>query len=137
MFLESAIRTIVVGAAVIGATQLDANNAQAQTASGWFVKVCPASTQTDRIIMNFRGDGKSHDWTWVRNQSGDQHNFPSPDFDNVGRLYMRGESTPITGNNHPNSYMCVGFRDHVVKHMDFDKNEDHDENWNDTDSCGC
>jgi hypothetical protein len=128
--IAAAVSTLAAG------LLLGANYAAAQNPLGWYVKVCPTKTETGQINMRFANGPLNDAWVWTRNATGDTHLLPNV-FNNVSSLYMYGQTTAIPGNDHPNAYMCVGFRDHVVKHMDFDRDEDHTENWNHTDGCDC
>jgi hypothetical protein len=41
-------------------------------------------------------------------------------FHSVAKLTMRGSTVPIPDNIQPHIYVCVGFRDHIVRRMEFD-----------------
>ena len=66
--------------------------------------------------------------------SNDDSEFDFPnDLLNVSEIWVRGEGDP----GGRNVYMCLCYRDHVVKHMDFDNGEEHEQHQDDTDDCDC
>ena len=103
---------------------------------GWFVRVCPARTEANRIHLTFSGGRQGFGWSWIKNRSPDEIDLPRR-FHSVTRLTMRGSTTSMPGNIQPHAYVCVGFRDHIVQRMEFDDHEDHQKNSNDTDDCAC
>ena len=60
-------------AAVIAA---GAGNA-APTHQGWFVRVCPAKTDADRIHLTFSGGRQGFSWSWVRARTPDETDLPA------------------------------------------------------------
>ena len=103
---------------------------------GWFVRVCPAKTEANRVNMAFSGGRQGFSWSWVKGRTPDETDLPRK-FRSVARLYMRGSTVSIPSNLQPHAYVCVGFRDHIVHRMEFDDHEHHEKNWNDTDDCAC
>jgi hypothetical protein len=103
---------------------------------GWFVRVCPAKTETNRIHLAFSGDRQGFSWSWIKARTADEIDLPVR-FRSVARITMRGSTTSTPSNIQPHAYVCVGFRDHIVQRMEFDDHEDHQKNWNDTDDCAC
>jgi len=114
-----------------------ATSANAATAHpGWFVRVCPAKTEADRIHLTFSGGRQGFAWSWIRGRIPDEMDLPLR-FHSVPRVYMRGNAASTPSNVQPHAYVCVGFRDHIVQRMEFDDHVDHQKNWNETDDCGC
>jgi hypothetical protein len=103
---------------------------------GWFVRVCPAKTDANRIYLTFSDGRQGFGWSWMKGRAPDEIDLPRR-FRSVAKLTMRGSTTSTPSNIQPHAYVCVGFRDHIVQRMEFDDHEDHDKNWNDTDDCAC
>jgi hypothetical protein len=125
-FLLAPVTALVVGVSATSAAAHD----------GWFVRVCPAKTETNRIYLAFSGDRQGFSWSWIKGRTPDEIELPRR-FQLVSRLTMRGSTTSTRSNIQPYAYVCVGFRDHIVQRMEFDDHEDHLKNWNDTDDCAC
>ena len=103
---------------------------------GWFVRVCPAKTEANRINLTFAGGRQGFNWSWMRSRTPDEIDLPRR-FRSVARLYVRGSAVSNPSNLQPHAYVCLGFRDHIVQRLEFDDHEDHQKNWNDTDDCAC
>jgi hypothetical protein len=103
---------------------------------GWFARVCPAKTETNRIYLAFSGNRLGFSWSWIKGRTADEIDLPGR-FRSVARIVVRGSTTSTPSNLQPHAYVCVGFRDHIVQRMEFDDHEDHQKNWNDTDDCAC
>jgi len=101
---------------------------------GWFVRVCPAKTEANRI--HFSGGRQRFSWSRIKGRTPDEIDLPRW-FRSVARLTMRGSTASTPSNIQPHAYVCVGFRDDIVQRMEFDDHEDHEKNWNDTDDCAC
>jgi len=119
-------------AAIVGSTICAAATAH----EGWFVRVCPAKTESIRIHLSFYGDRQGFSWSWIKSQTPDEIDLPLR-FRSVGRVYIRGTTAPTPSNIQPHAYVCVGFRDHIVQRMEFDDHENHQKSWNDADDCAC
>ena len=103
---------------------------------GWFVPVCPAKTEANRIHLSFSGDRQGFSWSWIKGRTAEEIDLPGR-FRSVARITTRGSTTSTPSNIQPQAYVCVGFRDHIVQRMEFDDHEDHQKNWSDTDDCAC
>ena len=125
-FLASLI-TVLVGAPICTA---------ATAHEGWFVRVCPAKTEANRIHLAFSGGHQGFSWSWIKGRTLDETDLPRR-FRSVARVYMRGSAPSTPSNIQPHAYICVGFRDHIVQRMEFIDHADHQKNWNDTDDCAC
>jgi len=125
-FFLMALTALLIGVPVAGAAAHDS----------WFVRVCPAKTEAGRIHLAFSGGRQGYSWTWIKGRTPDEIELPRR-FHSVARLTMRGSTSSTPSNINPHAYVCLGFRDHVVQRMEFDDQEDHDKNWNDTDDCAC
>jgi hypothetical protein len=119
-------------AAIIGMPVATAATAH----EGWFVRVCPAKTEANRIHLTFSGGRQGFSWSWIKGRTPDETDLPRR-FRSVARVYMRGGAPSTLGDIQPHAYVCVGFRDHIVQRMEFVDHEDHQKNWNDTDDCAC
>jgi hypothetical protein len=124
-FLQGSLIALLVGVP-IGAAAHD----------GWFVRVCPAKTEANRIHLTFSGGRQGFSWSWIKGRTPDEIDLPRR-FHSVAKLTMRGSTASMPSNIQPHAYVCVGFRDHIVQRMEFDDHEDHQKNWNDTDDCAC
>ena len=103
--------------------------ADAVAHDGWFVRVCPAKTEANRIHLVFSGGRQGFSWSWIKGRTPNEADLPRR-FYSVARLTMRGSTTATPSNIQPHAYVCVGFRDHIVQRMEFDNHEDHGKNWN-------
>jgi hypothetical protein len=119
-------------ASIIGAHTFTA----AEAHEGWFVRVCTAKTEADRINLTFFGGRQGFNWSWIRGRTPDETDLPRK-FRSVARLYMRGSAASLPSRLQPHAYLCIGFRDHIVQRMEFNDHEDHEKSWNDTDDCAC
>jgi hypothetical protein len=119
-------------AAIIGVPVATAATAH----EGWFVRVCPAKTEANRIHLTFSGGRQGFSWSWIKGRTPDETDLPRR-FRSVARVYMRGSAPSTSSNIQPHAYVCVGFHDHIVQRMEFVDHEDHQKNWNDTDDCAC
>ena len=119
-------------AAIVGSTICTAATAH----EGWFVRVCPAKTEANRIHLAFSGGRQGFNWSWIKGRTPDETDLPRR-FRSVARVYMRGSTASTPSNVQPHAYVCVGFRDHIVQRMEFDDHENHQKSWNDTDDCAC
>jgi hypothetical protein len=121
VFFLGTVMALLVGVPVAGAAAHD----------GWFVRVCQAKTEADRIHLAFSAGRQGYSWSWIKGRTPNEADLPRR-FHSVG-----GNMTSTPTNIQPHAYVCVGFRDHIVQRMEFDDHEDHDKNWNDTDDCAC
>ena len=119
-------------APIIGAHTLTAAAAH----EGWFVRVCTAKTEADRINLTFSGGRQGFSWAWLRGRTPNETDLPRK-FRSAARLYMRGSAASLPSNVQPHAYVCIGFRDHIVQRMEFNDHADHEKSWNDTDDCAC
>ena len=103
---------------------------------GWFVRVCPAKTEANRIHLTFSGGRQGFSWSWIKGRTPDETDLPRR-FRSVARVYMRGSAPSTPSNIQPHAYVCIGFRDHIVHRMEFDDHAVRQKNWNDTDDCAC
>jgi hypothetical protein len=103
---------------------------------GWFVRVCSAKTEANRVHLAFSGSRQGFSWSWIRGRTPDETDLPRR-FRSVPRLYIRGITVSMPGNIQPHAYICIGFRDHIVQRMEFDDHAVRQKNWNDTDDCAC
>jgi hypothetical protein len=103
---------------------------------GWFVRVSPAKTEANHIHLIFSGGRQGFGWSWIKGRTPDEIDLLRR-FRSVVKLTMRGSTTSTPNNIQPHAYVCVGFRDHIVQRMEFDDQENHEKNWNDTDDCAC
>jgi len=102
----------------------------------WFVRVCPAKTEANRVHLAFSGGRQGFSWSWIKGRTRDEIDLPHR-FRTVPKLYIRGITVSIPGNIQPHAYVCIGFRDHIVQRMEFDDHAVRQKNWNDTDDCAC
>jgi hypothetical protein len=126
-FLKASLLMVVIGAPICAA---------ATAHEGWFVRVCPAKTEANRVHLTFSGDRQGFRWSWTNGRTPDEIDLPRR-FRSVATVTMRGSSASMPSNIQPHAYVCIGFRDHIVQRMEFDDHEDYQKNWNDTDDCAC
>ena len=124
-FLASLI-ALLVGVPAAGAAAHD----------GWFVRVCPAKTEANRVHLIFSGGRQGFSWSWTKGRTPNEIDLPRR-FHSVARLTVRGSTVSTSSNIQPHAYVCVGFRDHIVQRMEFDDHAVRQNNWNDTDDCAC
>ena len=124
-FLASLI-ALLVGVPAAGAAAHD----------GWFVRVCLAKTEANRVHLIFSGGRQGFSWSWTKGRTPNEIDLPRR-FHSVARLTVRGSTVSTSSNIQPHAYVCVGFRDHIVQRMELDDHQDHERNWNDTDDCAC
>jgi hypothetical protein len=99
------------------------------TKAGWWIKVRTDKTEATSITFQIGTREKDReDWrTW---KSSDPTEFDVPDkYLQVQRLYIRGTANP-TGRN---AWFCMMYKDHGVKHLDFDDSEDQEKQQSDRD----
>jgi hypothetical protein len=125
-FFLASLMALLVGGPVPGAAAHD----------GWFVRVCPAKTEANRIHLTFSGGRQGYSWSWIKGRTPNEIDLPRR-FASVVRLTMRGTTASTPTIIQPHAYVCVGFRDHIVQRMEFDDHVDHQKNWNDADDCAC
>ena len=126
-FFAAAVMVTIIGVLVTSA---------AIAHEGWFVRVCPTKTEANRVYLAFSGGRQGFSWSWIKGRTRDEIDLPRR-FRSVAKLYIRGITVSMPGNIQPRAYVCVGFRDHIVQHMEFDDHAVRRNNWNDTDDCAC
>jgi hypothetical protein len=103
---------------------------------GWFVRICTNETECSSINLwvGLGGEEGSHRF-WTTWNSGDNVELAFPgDLQNVSEIWIKGEANP----HGRNANFCVFYDDHVVKHMDFDEDEEHEKHQGDQDDeCAC
>ena len=57
---------LLIGVPVAGAVAHD----------GWFVRVCRAKTEADRIHLAFSGGRQGYSWSWIKGQTPDEIDLP-------------------------------------------------------------
>ena len=120
---------------IAGIIALSSTDAAAEH-SGWFVRVCPAKIEADRVHLTFWAAGRVSPGTWIRGQTLDEMDLPRQ-IHSVPRVYIRASALSTPSNLQAHAYVSVGFRDHIVQRMEFDDHENHQKNWNDTDDGAC
>ena len=43
---------------------------------GWFVRVCPAKTEANRIHLAFSGGRQEFSWSWIKGRTPDETDLP-------------------------------------------------------------
>src|SRR5690349_18075703 len=71
---------------------------------GWFVRVCPAKTEANRINLTFSGGRQGFGWSWMRSRTPDEIDLPRK-FRSVARLYVRGSAVSNQSNLQPHAYV--------------------------------
>jgi hypothetical protein len=101
---------------------------------GWFVRICGQKTNTSslRIEIGLGGLESSHRY-WRDWHDGEPTEFELPiDLLHAKEIWIKGVSS-----DGEDVYMGLAFEDHIVKHMDFDEDEEHEKNRDDTDEWDC
>ena len=44
---------------------------------GWFVRVCPAKTEANRIYLTFYGGRQGFSWSWIGGRTRDEIDLPA------------------------------------------------------------
>jgi hypothetical protein len=99
----------------------------------WWIKVCTAQTDADRIEFAVGPDQDSivARFTWDRSKPTE---FDVPDLADFEKVYVYANAVP----HKKNAYFGVCYHEQVCnKHYDFDKDEDHDVRKTDTDEWKC
>jgi hypothetical protein len=103
---------------------------------GWYVRVCKRNTTANKIgfLVGPSEDDRRAWFTWSKEGSPDifHRDFPV-DLLNVDHIYLRADGDP----DGAECRVCICYDDHVVRHMDFNHGEDHEQDKNDTDKCEC
>jgi hypothetical protein len=102
---------------------------------GWSVRICEPKVEAPgvRIEIGLGGLFSSHR-PWREWRHGDPTEFPLPvDLLHAKEIWIKG----ISLEEDKNVYMGLVFNGHVVKHMDFDNEEEHEHNRDDTDEWDC
>jgi hypothetical protein len=68
----------------------------------WFVRVCSAKTEADRIHLIFAGGRQGFNWSWMRNRTPDEIDLPRR-FRSVAGLYVRGSTVSNPSNLQPHA----------------------------------
>jgi hypothetical protein len=106
------------------------------TRAGWYIRICKKNTNATNISFEVGqgGSDESHRAWFTWNRDGkpliDEYDFPA-DLIDVGECWFKGNS------DGSNARVCLCFRDHVVKHMNFHKSEEHEKHTDDNDDCEC
>lgn len=66
LFFLAFLMALLVGAPVTGAAAHD----------GWFVRVCPAKTEANRIHPIFSGGRQGFSWSWTKGRTPVEVNLP-------------------------------------------------------------
>jgi hypothetical protein len=127
---------MAIRAVALALLMLAASTASGLAQGGWFVRVCPAKTETSQINLAFTGGGQTAALSWQKGRTPGQLALP-PTFDPVQHLKISGQSLPIPGNDDPHADLCVGYGGHIVKQMSFSGSDSTEESATDTDDCGC
>jgi hypothetical protein len=103
---------------------------------GWWVRVCEAKTEADGVRIELGQGGKAVEYTrrsWRDWRHGQPTDFGLPsdrqDLWHARKIWIQG----TTMNDGKNVYMALGFNDHIVKHMDFDGQENQERRRDETD----
>ena len=97
--------------------------------NGWWIAVNTAKTEASQIAFEIGTDGNNRKF-WKNWNSGDANEFDVPvEYRNVSDLYIHATVSP----QGKNGWFCMKYKNNGVKHFDFDDNEDHKENQNNSD----
>lgn len=101
---------------------------QAAARDGWWVRVNLQKQQAPMIVF-LVGSNNHTAVAWRIWNTGEPNEFDVPTaYRNINPLYIKANST-----NGRNSWFCAMYRNHGVKHFDFDDDEDHEMQQNDQD----
>lgn len=106
----------------------------ARSYSKWWIKVCPAKTESNFISFAIGSDSQSiaYRFDWANGLSDSE--IPLPLLDGLDTIYCRAKVIP----DGKNGYFGVCFNEQVCcKHYDFDSEEDHTVKKDDTDEWKC
>jgi hypothetical protein len=86
---------------------------------GWWIRVNTGKTEASSITFSL-GTDSSNAQDWMTWRTGDAIEVDVPgDFRQVPNLYVRGVVNP----QGKNGWFCINYRNHGVKHIDFDNTE--------------
>lgn len=127
------LRSVGLGALAAGimaaaAMALPPAHAAEATKSGWWIKVQRANQESPTITFSIGSNNHTVE-AWTTWDSSQPLEFDVPArFQNINPLYIKAQSS-----GGRNSWFCMMYRDHGVKHFDFDDDEDHEEHQGDSD----
>lgn len=96
--------------------------------NGWWVRVNTGKQEAPTITFQV-GSSNHNSKAWRIWNTGNENEFDVPDeYRNVNPIYIKANSS-----DGKNSWFCVMYKDHGVKHFDFDDDEDHEMHQDDSD----
>lgn len=99
------------------------------TKSGWWIKVRTDRTEATSIDFQI-GTQRENRETWCTWRSNDATEFDVPaKYQQVERIYISGTANP----KGKHGWFCLMYKDHGVKHFDFDDRQDEDHSQTDSD----
>ena len=98
--------------------------------TGWWIKVRTDRTESTSIDLQI-GTKREDRETWRTWRSSDPTEFDVPDkYLQVARIYLNATVNP----QGKMAWFCLMYKDHGVKHFDFDNHQEEDKNQTDGDS---
>ena len=97
-YLVASLMAVIVGSTICTA---------ATAHEGWFVRVCPAKTEANRIHLAFSGGRQGFNWSWIKGRTPDETDLPRR-FRSVARVYMRGSTASTPSNIQPQPMSVSG-----------------------------
>lgn len=125
------VTTIVVAMAslAIESRPVDAGEQAAATKVGWWIRIATDRTKATSINFEIGRRERDHE-PWRTWRAGDPVEFDVPEgFLQSPRLYVRAGAMP-SGSI---AWLCLMYKDHGVKHFDFDSSEAQMKEQTDTD----
>ena len=102
--------------------------------NGWFIKVC--TTRLKQVLSTSLLASAETTPVIEHGGVGTATRKPNSMFQRTCETF-RNLDQRGRGSRGPNVHMCVCFRNHVTKKMEFDRDEEHETSQTDSDSCGC
>jgi hypothetical protein len=122
---------LIVAIAIFGAfLSIGSSSAHAQaTKRGWWIRISKGKTEASSISFQI-GTTKMDSRNWRTWKSGQRVEFDVPaSFRDVAHLYLRATSNP----HDKKARFCVFYKNHGVEHFEFDGDQVHRMNSDDSD----
>lgn len=99
--------------------------------AGWHIRICPQHTKADSVVFRLSyGEHPPTDWWEWRRDRPTEKELPVE--------YAHAWRVRVWAYGHRRQVdFCLGYRDHIVRHYSFDKEEEATVNQEDTNGCPC
>jgi hypothetical protein len=102
---EEAMRGLLATFCIAGIIATFSANAAAEH-PGWFVRVCPAKTEANRVHLTFSGGRQGFTWSWIRGRTLDEMDLPRRFHSVPAGLYTRRRGFDAEQSSTPRIRLC-------------------------------